>query len=462
MLNQHQVLLERYELQQKLGRTGAGRQTWLAIDRHTNHSVIVKLLAFNPEMQWDELKLFEREAQVLQALDHPRIPKYCDYFSIDDQVLWFGLVQAYIPGRSLQDLLDQGELMTEAAARQVAIELLAVLDYLHQLPQPVLHRDIKPSNLIRGDDGLIYLVDFGAVQDRATLTGVTFTVVGTCGYAPLEQFWGRAVPASDLYALGATLIHLLTGIAPADLPQRNSRIQFAEVVKLSPFFTAWLEKLTETALEKRFGSAQEAIEAIQTQRMAPSRPERRMERPDETGIVIHRTGEKLHVHIPSYWEGERSNPKNITVSILVLLVMCIVMVPYTALMMFIRPVSELWAFLFLFFGFQAVTCLILYGLNLRTDLIFEGDRLLITYQSLKFSWKSEIRVSDIVGVVLEKLNSVVYKVSLTLQRRLSSSNRSGHPQKYFIDESYTVQRNLAEPEARWLAQEIQDWLSDRD
>jgi serine/threonine protein kinase len=101
MLDQHQILLERYELQQRLGRTGAGRQTWLAIDRHTNQSVIVKLLAFNPEMQWDELKLFEREAQVLQALDHPRIPQYCNYFSIDDQVVWFssGLYSRSIAAR---------------------------------------------------------------------------------------------------------------------------------------------------------------------------------------------------------------------------------------------------------------------------------------------------------------------------------------------------------------------------
>lgn len=74
-----------------------------------------------------------------------------------------------------------------------------------------MHRDIKPSNLIWGEDQHVYLVDFGAVQAQAAVTGVTFTVVGTSGYAPLEQFWGRAVAASDLYALGATLIHLLTG-----------------------------------------------------------------------------------------------------------------------------------------------------------------------------------------------------------------------------------------------------------
>jgi len=75
---------------------------------------------------------------------------------------------------------------------------------LHELSPPVLHRDIKPSNLIINSENNVYLVDFGAVQSRGAVTGVTFTVVGTSGYAPLEQFWGRAVPGSDLYALGMT------------------------------------------------------------------------------------------------------------------------------------------------------------------------------------------------------------------------------------------------------------------
>lgn len=82
MFNPNQCLKERYQLQEKLGRTAAGRQTWLATDLQSNEQVTVKLLAFSPEMQWEELKLFEREAQVLQALNHPRIPHYRDYFSL--------------------------------------------------------------------------------------------------------------------------------------------------------------------------------------------------------------------------------------------------------------------------------------------------------------------------------------------------------------------------------------------
>jgi serine/threonine protein kinase len=217
-------------------------------------------------MQWEELKLFEREAQVLKNLDHPRIPQYRDYFSVERQtgngLPWFGLVQEYIPGNSLQQLLDRGQRFTETQARQIATEVLNILIYLHELSPPVFHRDIKPSNLIWGKNEQIYLVDFGAVQDRATAEGATFTVVGTSGYAPPEQLWGRAVAASDLYALGATLIHLLTGTAPADLPQDNLRIQFADRVQLSSGFVDWLEQLTEPAPERRYSTARQALESL--------------------------------------------------------------------------------------------------------------------------------------------------------------------------------------------------------
>jgi serine/threonine protein kinase len=275
MLQAEQVLRERYQLKHQLGQN-AGRQTWLAEELETQSPdrdssststrVIVKLLAFNPQMQWEELKLFEREAQVLKNLDHPRIPQYRDYFSVERQtgngLPWFGLVQEHIPGNSLQQLLDRGQRFTETQARQIATEVLNILIYLHELSPPVFHRDIKPSNLIWGKNEQIYLVDFGAVQDRATAEGATFTVVGTSGYAPPEQLWGRAVAASDLYALGATLIHLLTGTAPADLPQDNLRIQFADRVQLSSGFVDWLEQLTEPAPERRYSTARQALESL--------------------------------------------------------------------------------------------------------------------------------------------------------------------------------------------------------
>ncbi|AFZ23926.1 serine/threonine protein kinase [Cylindrospermum stagnale PCC 7417] len=276
MLQAGQILQDRYQIQRQLGNNGI-RQTWQALDLQAtegkNSSVVVKLLAFGGTVQWDDLKLFEREAQILKQLKHPRIPRYIDYFCIDDRNLWFGLVQEYIPGESLKEKLVLGKRFSEKQTRKIAVEILKILVYLHELNPGVLHRDIKPSNLIWGEDNQIYLVDFGAVQDKAAKEGVTFTVVGTYGYAPMEQFGGRAVPSSDLYALGASLIHLLTGTPPSDLPQKDLRLQFADRVNLSPSFVHWLQKLLEPSPEQRFTSAHQAIEALKSGLAVKSAPQ---------------------------------------------------------------------------------------------------------------------------------------------------------------------------------------------
>lgn len=264
MLQAGQILHERYQLQQQLGH--ATNRHWLALDlaSYPHQLVVVKLLAFVGDAQWQDLKLFEREAQILQQLNHSQIPQYRDYFCLDQQLLWFGLVQEYIPGESLQELLQQGKKFTSEQVRQIAIEILNILIYLHELNPPVLHRDIKPSNLILGASEQVYLVDFGAVQSKAAPEGTTFTIVGTYGYTPMEQFGGKAVPASDLYALGATLIHLLTGTAPADLPQKNLQIQFAQFVSARSDFVGWLQQLCEPVVEKRFSTARLALSSLES------------------------------------------------------------------------------------------------------------------------------------------------------------------------------------------------------
>jgi serine/threonine protein kinase len=302
MLETEQILQGRYQLQQQLG-NNAGRQTWLATDTGTSPAslVILKLLAFSPEMQWEEFKLFEREANILKQLSDPSIPRYRDYFSLDKQVgaglCWFGLVQDYIAGSSLQQLLDEGRHFTEREVRSIAKQVLEIIRYLHGLNPPVIHRDIKPSNLIIAENEQVYLVDFGAVQDTAAAAGATFTVVGTTGYAPLEQFWGKAVPASDLYALGATLIHLLTGTPPADLPQRDLRIEFQGQVSINANFVSWIEALTEPDLELRLSGAGVALEALETGRLISS-PLQEIQPPFRTRIRIEKSAQKMKIVIP--------------------------------------------------------------------------------------------------------------------------------------------------------------------
>ena len=300
MLQAPEILIERYQLQRVLGKNVI-RQTWLARDLTNEEQVVVKLLTINDQLQWHDIQLFEREAKVLRQLDHPRIPQYYDDFVLERDIIYFALVQEYIPAKSIKELLASGKTFSEAQIEEIAIAVLKILIYLHKLNPPVLHRDIKPSNLLLDEStnkNQIYLVDFGAVQDRVAVKGATFTVVGTYGYAPLEQFGGRATPASDLYALGATLINLATGISPADLPQFDSRMQFFHLVKLNPGFTRWLQQMTEPSLEYRFGKASEALTAIETKQL-PIINNIDNQIFDTSVLSIRKSLDKLEIYIPA-------------------------------------------------------------------------------------------------------------------------------------------------------------------
>jgi len=259
----HQVLYERYQIQSLLGRK-TGRRTFLARDLQTQSTVVIKLLLFGPDFTWDDLKLFQREAEILSQLDHAALPQYLDSFEVDTELgKGFALVQSYIEARSLQDWIQSGRHFNETELKVIAESLLGILDYLHRQQPPVIHRDIKPSNILLGDrsgnsPGQVYLIDFGSVQ--IVSHGGTVTVVGTYGYMPPEQFGGRSSPASDLYALGATLIYLATGQHPADLPQQDLRIEFEQFTTLNQSLIRWIQWLTEPSLSNRLTSASEALQ----------------------------------------------------------------------------------------------------------------------------------------------------------------------------------------------------------
>lgn len=256
-----EVIGQRYEVIAELGRQ-PGRRTYHVKDLQTLDECILKRLSFGEDLNWEAVQLFERETQVLQALYHPAIPKYRDGFELSlPSGQGFALVQDYIPAPSLSQSLVSGQLWTEPKLKTLAKQLLDILSYLHSHSPPVIHRDIKPSNILWDEPRQqAYLVDFGAVQ--TVISGATRTVVGTYGYMPPEQFGGRSVPASDLYALGATLIHLASGQNPADIPQENQRLQFSNLVNLSPGFIVWLQHLVEPGLDQRLTSAQSALREL--------------------------------------------------------------------------------------------------------------------------------------------------------------------------------------------------------
>ncbi|WP_414518860.1 serine/threonine protein kinase [Nostoc sp. PCC 9305] len=296
-----EILSDRYEVQQLLGKK-AGRRTLLARDLQTQKLVVIKLLSFSSDFEWDSLKLFEREAETLKNLAHPSIPGYLNYFEVNlPTIKGFALVQTYIPAQTLEQCLQTGRTFTEAEVKQIAKALLEILVYLHELHPPVIHRDIKPSNILLGERsgnsvGQVYLVDFGSVQTVLASETGTRTVVGTYGYMPPEQFGGRTVAASDLYSLGATLIYLVTGTHPADLPQKDFRIQFEQLANLSPSFSNWLKWMIEPSLERRLSSADQAIAALE--KPQPTLPALVIGKPDGSKIQLTKNGDSLEIIVP--------------------------------------------------------------------------------------------------------------------------------------------------------------------
>jgi serine/threonine protein kinase len=220
-------------------RLGAGSQaeTLEAVDRANGCAVAIKRFDVHGASSWKDVELAEREAKVLEQLHHPALPKYVVHFEHKGALY---LVMERIQGEDLACLVKKGyRFSTEELLR--LIEMLAdVFQYLHGQSPPIVHRDIKPSNILRCEDGRFMVIDFGSVRDGLRPQGGS-TVVGTFGFMAPEQFQGRALPASDLYGAGATLLTLMTGVTPDRLPHRGLEIDVRASVPHAP--AAWLQLL---------------------------------------------------------------------------------------------------------------------------------------------------------------------------------------------------------------------------
>jgi serine/threonine protein kinase len=303
MLNQILIGRDRYQLIQELGSKN-NRATFLAKNLALDELVIIKILKFDDDLTWEHFKLFEREAETLKSLSHPAIPNYRDYFETNlPDLNGFALVQEYISAKSLKQHRIAGLKFTEPEVKKIASKLLEILIYLHQQKPPVIHRDIKPSNVLLNDRsghsiGKVYLVDFGSVQNIGATQGSSITIVGTYGYMPPEQFGGQTTPASDIYSLGATLIYLLTGQHPANLPQKNLRIQFEGLTQLTPGFERWLQKAIAPDPQQRFSSAKAALKALQSADTVYVPPVL-VEKPFGSKIKLLKNEQKLEILFPS-------------------------------------------------------------------------------------------------------------------------------------------------------------------
>jgi Zn-finger nucleic acid-binding protein len=244
---------------------------------------VAKSLHLSAVPEWKVWQLFERGAEVLRGLDHPGIPRFRELIRHEgDGAADLWLIEEYIPGRDLRRILERHPTAPLDKALRLAAAVLSILRYLHTRTPPVLHRDVKPSNIILRPDGRVVLIDFGSVQEvlrQATLGGST--VAGTYGYMPPEQYMGKAEPASDVYAVGATLLHLVTGRGPSELPVRDMRVDTSQVLSGQPDLRALLDRLMDPRVERRVRSAQEAHAMV----MALLRRVERGERGPESGEV---------------------------------------------------------------------------------------------------------------------------------------------------------------------------------
>ncbi len=272
------ILEGRYRLVQQIGQGGFGR-TYLCEDLNRFNEPCV-LKEFAPQVHGttalDKAKnLFEREANVLYQLQHPQIPKFRELFQMTTGGSGLFLVQDYVAGHTyryaLNSRLQQNQTFREDEVRRLLVHLLPVLEYTHSLG--VIHRDIAPDNLIiRSSDGLPVLIDFGGVKQIAVNAEIqalgnteALTRLGKVGYAPNEQMQrGTVSPHSDLYALAATCLVLLTGQEPTSLlDPKTMNWQWRRFIQLSPDLEQIFDRMLQAQPGDRMQSATEVLQALQ-------------------------------------------------------------------------------------------------------------------------------------------------------------------------------------------------------
>jgi serine/threonine-protein kinase len=267
------VLNGRYEIIRKIGGGGMGA-VYLASDNNLGGVLrAVKEMVqthIEEEQQEKAINDFKRESMILSSLDHVSIPTIYDYF-YDEKESRFYLVMKYVSGGDLSSRLrsaPEGKL-DEKTVCEWAVQITDVLDYLHNQPSTIVYRDLKPSNImVDGNSGRAMLIDFGIARSISQKEEKGVTAVGTMGYAPPELFSGNVEPRSDIYSLGSTMFHLLTGADPQSNPllifdfQKNPRPR-----QINPQLSDQIERIMMKAVQynadQRFASAARMRDALE-------------------------------------------------------------------------------------------------------------------------------------------------------------------------------------------------------
>ncbi len=251
-----------YQVIRELGRNReGGRISYLADCIDNQQQVIIKQFRFVQEnASWQGFKTYEREIQILQGINHPRIPHYLDSFETNDG---FCMVQEYKNAPSLASKKS----FTSAEIKQIIVSILEILVDLQQRIPPIIHRDIKPENILLDRDHQAYLIDFGLARVNSQDLAMSSIVAGTPGFMPPEELFNRPLTtASDLYSVGATAIALMTNTPASKLSNLiddSYQFQFSHLLTgINPDFIDWLNKMVAPNLKDRFTNAQDALSKL--------------------------------------------------------------------------------------------------------------------------------------------------------------------------------------------------------
>ncbi|MEE1031942.1 MAG: serine/threonine-protein kinase [Ruminococcus sp.] len=248
------ILLDKYEILKEIGRGGMS-VVYLAMDIRLNKQWAVKEIRKKGNTIHDEITVHSllAEAQLMKNLDHPALPRIVDMMDTEDTIL---IVMDYIEGETLEHhLLLEGPL-PEACVIEWGKQLCDVLSYLHNQNPPIIYRDMKPSNIMLKPEGTIKIIDFGIAREYKEQQTDTM-ILGTKGYAPPEQYCGRTDQRSDIYALGMSMFHLLTGVDPRKghpyIPVRQHNNQISEGIEYI------IDTCVQPAAEKRYQNCKELL-----------------------------------------------------------------------------------------------------------------------------------------------------------------------------------------------------------
>ena len=453
------IIGEKYQIQRQLAST-RGNKTLLAKDIETGTLAVIKLFPFDHGFYRDDLQRLEREAETLKSLSHPSIPTYIDYFRVNTQEInGFALVQSYIKAPSLAAQIELGRSFTEVEIKQIATQILEILEYLHSHQPAVIHHNIKPSNILitnrSGNNvGKIYLVDFGR-QNLIVSKNNTTAILKNHEYIPPEQSEHRVKPAFDLYSLRETLISLVLGKNGVHLSEIDLIVESTEFNNLSPGFKNWLKKIANPNLNSNVASAQKALQELGKCDYPEFNPVELFDRqPLKSKIRLDKNNKQLEIIIPSI--GFLSLK---TLATFISLLFCLI--PWFIIFLQLskevslekvtnQPISILIAFMLCNLFAILIIAILSKGLFTKKVLTIDDRNMIlvkkifgIDYRNLFTSSRNNLSLVEKI-VVTDRNNSKCYLNIVTDRQKCQLANDFHFP--------------ITPQEIDWLATEISTWL----